>query len=105
MIIGDRRKFISALVTLDDEAVGAWAAESGIEGPPRDSPAVRELVQSVVDEVNRSLSSAEQVKKFMILPADLSQETGELTPTLKVKRHVIMERYADVIDGMYETPG
>lgn len=105
VVIGDRRKFISALVTLDDEAIATWAAERGIEVPPHDAPEVHELIQGAVDEVNRKLSSAEQVKTFMILPADLSQETGELTPTLKVKRHVIMERYANVIDAMYEAPG
>ena len=98
VVIGDSRKFIAALIALDADALGEWgetAADSG-------SDAVRELIGGVVADVNETLSNVEQVKKFTILPADLTQEAGELTPTLKVKRDVVTERYAAEIDAMYE---
>ena len=67
---------------------------------------MRAEVQKVVDEVNSKVGPVEQIKKFTILPQDLTQETGELTPTLKVKRNVVNEKNADVIDALYENrPG
>ena len=64
---------------------------------------MRAEVQKVVDEVNSKVGPVEQIKKFKILPSDLTQETGELTPTLKVKRNVVNEKNADVIDALYAT--
>ena len=62
---------------------------------------MRAEIQKVVDETNAKVGRVEQIKKFAILPHDLTQEAGELTPTLKVKRNVVVERYADVIDALY----
>src|SRR5205807_435878 len=100
--IGDRRPFMSALLTIDAEQVKALASEVG---EPADmagltkSDKVRAFFQQGVDEVNKSLSHVEAIKKFAILPADLSVDGGELTPTLKVKRKVVNDKYADVIEG------
>jgi long-chain acyl-CoA synthetase len=101
---GDRRPYPVALVTLDPEEIVHFAREHGL---PEDlaalsrEPKVVELVQGVVDEVNRRYARVEQIKRFHILDHDLSQETGELTPTLKVKRNVVNEKYADLIDALY----
>jgi long-chain acyl-CoA synthetase len=101
---GDRRPYPVALITLDAEEVGPWAKDEGL---PTDvpalatHPAVRALVQEALDEVNARYAKVAQVKKFAILDHDLSVETGELTPTLKVKRRVVEEKYADVLDGLY----
>jgi long-chain acyl-CoA synthetase len=101
---GDKRPYPVALITLDEEEIAGYAAEHGL---PTDipalcrEPAVRQLVQEALDQANEKYAQVEQVKKFAILDHDLSQETGELTPTLKVKRNVVNEMYADVFDALY----
>ncbi len=101
---GDQRPFPVALVTLDEEEIPAYAREHGL---PEDIPSlarepqVRALIQEALDRANAKYAQVEQVKKFAILDHDLSQETGELTPTLKVKRNVVNEKYADVLDSLY----
>jgi long-chain acyl-CoA synthetase len=109
VMYGDRRPYPVMLVTLDEEQVVPWAKEQGIEDTSvaalaRD-PKVRELVQSELDRANQKYASVEQVKRFFILDHDLSQETGELTPTLKVKRNVVNEKYADAFDALYRDAG
>jgi long-chain acyl-CoA synthetase len=102
VVIGDRRAYLVALITLDPDELPAFAQEHGLS--PEDVPeseAMREEVQRVVDEVNSKVGRVEQVKKFKILPHDLSQETGELTPTLKVKRNVVNEKFADEVERLY----
>jgi long-chain acyl-CoA synthetase len=104
VMYGDRRPFPVALVTLDMEEIGPWAKEHGLpedEAALAEAPQVRELVQGVLDGANRKYAQVEQVKKFAILDHDLAQETGELTPTLKVKRNVVYENYAEIFDGLY----
>lgn len=104
VVIGDRRPFLVALVTLDPEAAVAYAAENGLEATPEElasDPTVRASIMSHVDQVNARFARVEQVKKIEILPHDLSQETGELTPTMKVKRNVVADKYADKIDALY----
>jgi long-chain acyl-CoA synthetase len=104
VMYGDRRPFPVALVTLDPEEIGPWAKEQGLSEDPAalsQEPKVRELIQGVLDKVNERYAQVEQVKKFAILDHDLSQETGELTPTLKVKRNVVNEKYADLFDSLY----
>ncbi|MCC7075937.1 MAG: long-chain fatty acid--CoA ligase [Acidimicrobiia bacterium] len=101
VVIGDRRKFLSALITLDAEAVAKFADAHGIEGDAAQSDEVKQLVEAAVEETNSQLSKVEQIKKYEILPEDFSQERGEVTPTLKVRRHKIEDRYGDVIESMY----
>ena len=102
---GDRRPYPVALITLDPEEILPWAQEREL---PDDLVAlaateeVAELVQGELDRANAHYASVEQIKRFAILDRDLSIEGGELTPTLKVKRSVVNERYADVIDAIYE---
>jgi long-chain acyl-CoA synthetase len=105
VVHGDRRPFLTALITLDPEAIVPWAQQQGIEDTDMASLAqnekVRALVQEAVDTVNSKVARVEEIKKFTILPHDLTQETGELTPTLKVKRNVVYEKYADELDALY----
>ena len=101
---GDERPYPVALITLDEEEMAGYAAEHDL---PSDiptlakEPAVRALVQEALDKANDKYAQVERVKKFAILDHDLSQETGELTPTLKVKRNVVNEKYAAIIDQLY----
>ncbi len=105
VVIGDNRKYCVALVTLDVDAVERFAAMEGIIlGSPDEvhrHPRIAELIEREVQDVNKHLASFESVKYFRILPRDFSQETGELTPSLKVKRKVVTERYRELIDEMY----
>ena len=102
VVIGDRRKYLTALVTLDPEAAKRFAAERGAEGQaPHEAEAVRLEVQRVIDEVNSRLASVETVKKFKILHRGFTIEHGELTPTLKVKRRKVNENFAREIESMY----
>jgi long-chain acyl-CoA synthetase len=104
VMYGDRRPFPVALITLDPEEIVPWASKQGL---PADlaslanEPKVRELVQGELDRANSKYAQVEQVKKFTILDHDLSQETGELTPTMKVKRNVVNDKYADLFDALY----
>ncbi len=101
---GDRRPFPVALITLDPEEILPWAKENGL---PEDMAAlseadeVRGMVQDELDRANAHYAQVEQIKKFAILERDLTVEDGELTPTLKVKRAVINERYAELLESMY----
>jgi long-chain acyl-CoA synthetase len=101
---GDRRPFPVVLITLDPEEIPHFAKEQGLPEDPAAlarEPKVQELVQGILDEVNSRYARVEQIKKFVILDHDLSQETGELTPTLKVKRNVVNEKYADLFERLY----
>jgi long-chain acyl-CoA synthetase len=102
VVVGDRRKFLSAILTLDPEAAAAFAEERGLDAARlADAPSVRGEIQRAIDAVNAELARVEQVKKFTILERPLSIEGGELTPTLKVKRKVVNEKYAAQIEAMY----
>jgi long-chain acyl-CoA synthetase len=105
VVIGDRRPYLTALITLDPEEAPALAQQLGLESSDlaalSSEEAVRAEVQKAVDEVNSHVGPVEQIKRFAILDHDLSQETGELTPTLKVKRNVVHEKYADLVDATY----
>jgi long-chain acyl-CoA synthetase len=104
---GDRRPFPVMLITLDAEEIVPWAQQHGIADVSMPAlardPQVHELIQGVLDEANAKYAQVEQAKKFVILDHDLSQETGELTPTLKVKRNVVNERYAGLFDELYRS--
>jgi long-chain acyl-CoA synthetase len=101
VVIGDRRKFLSCLVTLDPDAAAKFASERGISGALHESAEVRAELQRALDGVNAELARVEQVKKFVVLAKPLSIEGGELTPTLKVKRKIVNEKYSDQIEAMY----
>ncbi|HEY4277470.1 MAG TPA: long-chain fatty acid--CoA ligase [Conexibacter sp.] len=101
---GDRRPYPVMLVTLDAEVVVPWAQQEGLPtdiAALAEEPRVRELIQAELDRANEKYAQVERVKKFCILGHDLAQETGELTPTLKVKRAVVNEKYADKFDALY----
>jgi long-chain acyl-CoA synthetase len=102
VVIGDRRKFISALISLDPDAAKELAEEHGLAVDElHRAPQILGQIQAHVDHVNKDLAQVEQVKKFTVLKKPFSIEGGELTPTLKVKRKVVSERYQDTIDAMY----
>ncbi len=104
VVIGDRRPYLVALVTLDPEEVQKLAAEDGVAKDPSawpDDERLRKLIQEHVDQVNQRYARVEQVKKFKILPQDFSQEGGELTPTMKVKRAVVAKKYEPQIEELY----
>ena len=104
VMLGDRRPYPVVVVTLDEEAFGPWAQERGL---PLDAvalarnPEVKRLIGAELDAANRKYAQVEQAKRFLILDHDLSQEAGELTPTLKVKRDVVAQRYAAEVDALY----
>ncbi len=104
VVVGDRRPYLVALVTLDMEECAKLAEEKGW---PSDSAelgrheGMRKLIQDHIDRINEKFARVEQVKKFEILPADLSQEGGELTPTLKVKRNVVAQKYEPQVESLY----
>jgi long-chain acyl-CoA synthetase len=104
VVVGDRRPYLVALVTLDPEECAKLAEERG--WPPdmaqlAEHPEMRALIQAHLDQINEKFARVEQIKKFEILPADLSQEGGELTPTLKVKRNVVADKYESEIEKLY----
>jgi long-chain acyl-CoA synthetase len=100
VVIGDRKKYLTALLILDEPAFERFAKEKGFAAS-RDAPEVRAELQRAVDEVNTHLARVETVKKFTILPRAFSIETGELTPTMKIKRRVVADMYIREIDAMY----
>jgi long-chain acyl-CoA synthetase len=104
VVIGDRRPYLVALITLDMEECAKLADEKGWPADPaelRHHEGMRTLIQEHLDKVNEKVARVEQVKRFEILPHDLSQETGELTPTMKVKRNVVAEKYEQDVDALY----
>ena len=105
MVHGDKRPYLVALITLNEENVAKWAGDNGVPfsnvGDLAQSDKVRALVGKYVDELNAREPSYSSIKKFAILPHDFSQDSGELTPTLKVKRKFTSEKYKDIIDAFY----
>jgi long-chain acyl-CoA synthetase len=103
---GDRRSYLVALVTIDPDEAPKLAEELGVSADPESmarDPKVRERLWQDIDAVNQRFARIEQVKRFAILPRDLSQEDGELTPTLKVKRAVVYRKYEADVDALYES--
>ena len=101
VVVGDRRKYLTALITLESEEAENFVSERGLPEAPYEAPALLEVIEAAVEEVNSHLARVEQVKKFSVLPRELSIEEGELTPTLKVKRNVVNEKYAREIAAFY----
>jgi long-chain acyl-CoA synthetase len=107
LVVGDRRPYPAALITLDPVEIGKWASSRGIESQmeslSRDEQVVA-LVQGIVDEANRDRTRFEQIKRFAILPRDFTMEHDEMTPTLKLKRRVVMQHFADAVEQLYAAP-
>jgi long-chain acyl-CoA synthetase len=106
MVVGDQQPFIGCLVTIDPEAFPAWKQAHGKAADATvadllDDPDLRADVQAAVDEANKAVSRAEAIRKFRILPKDFTEEGGELTPTLKLKRSVVTKEYADEVAAIY----
>jgi long-chain acyl-CoA synthetase len=106
VVVGDQRPFIAALITLDTEMLPAWLKNKGEDGDlsvaeAAKLPAVREEVQRAVDAANTHVSRAEGVRAFRILTDDFTEASGELTPKMSIKRHVILEKRAGEIDALY----
>ncbi|MEN3535674.1 AMP-dependent synthetase/ligase [Microbispora sp. ZYX-F-249] len=105
MVVGDDKPFIGAIITLDHEAMEQWKEANGRSGASMaelcSDPAVVAEVQQAVDDANRMVSKAEQIKKFSILDIELSEETGHVTPKQSIKRHVVTRDFAKQIDELY----
>jgi long-chain acyl-CoA synthetase len=106
LVVGDAKPYIAALVAVDPETFAQWKAENGKPQTAsmadlRDDPVLRAEIQAAVDNANTAVSHAEAIKKFAILGEDFTEAGGQLTPTLKVRRNVVMEQYAAQIAEMY----
>jgi long-chain acyl-CoA synthetase len=99
VVIGDRRKYLVALVTIDEEAARKLAPDAGAKAC--EAPQIKAAIQQQIDETNKELARVEQIKKFSILARPFGIATGELTPTMKIKRKVIAQMYAREIEAMY----
>jgi long-chain acyl-CoA synthetase len=107
LVVGDRKPYVAALVAGDPETFTQWKADNGKPQAAtmaglRDDPALRAEIQAAIDDANKAVSQAEAIKKFAILDEDFTEAGGQLTPTLKVRRHVIMEQYAAQIAALYD---
>ncbi|MBT1002174.1 AMP-dependent synthetase/ligase [Paenarthrobacter sp. DKR-5] len=106
LVIGDNRPFIAALVTLDEEVLPGWLERHGLPASTtaeqaRDNAKVRETVQAVIDAANTSVSQAEAIKAFRIVPGDFTEASGHLTPSMKVKRDQVLKDFGDYVEEMY----
>jgi long-chain acyl-CoA synthetase len=107
LVVGDAKPYIAALVAADPESFAQWKADNGRPEAATvaellDDPALRAEIQAAVDEANKAVSQAEAIKKFVILDSDLTEADGQLTPTFKVRRGIIMEQYAAQIASLYD---
>ena len=107
VVVGDQRPFIAALVTIDDEVFARWTQEVDLAAATvaeaTESAELRDVIRTAVDEANASVSRAESIREFVILPRDLTIEADELTPTLKVRRAIVLARYETAIESIYGT--
>ena len=108
IVVGDQKPFVAALVTLDAEMFPAWAKNHGLEGVSLERARTNEVVlaevQKAVDEANKSVSKAESIRKFAILEGDFTEENGYLTPSMKLKRNVVMRDFHDDVEALYSAP-
>ena len=105
MVVGDNKPFIGALITIDPEAFPAWAkqnskGDAGVADLTQD-PDLVAAIQVAVDDANKAVSHAEAIKKFAILPVDWTEEGGQITPSLKLKRGVVMQEFATEVEALY----
>ena len=107
MAVGDAKPFIAALITIDPEAFGGWKQRNSKDvgasvGDLATDPDLVAEIDLAIKEANQAVSKAEAIRKFRILPVDFSEDTGELTPTMKVKRKVVAQKFASDIEALYE---
>jgi long-chain acyl-CoA synthetase len=107
MIVGDGRKYVTALLAIEFDTVGDWATRRGISYTTyrnlSEKPQVIELMQKVVDETNAKFARAENIRKFRMIPKELDHEDGELTATMKLKRAAMSDMFGDLIEDMYRS--
>jgi len=104
MVVGDQKPYIACLVTIDPDAIGPWAAskdKSSDVSTLVDDPDLVAEIQSAVDEANKAVSKAEAIRKFAILPKDWTEEGGQMTPSLKLKRSVVMSQFDNAVEALY----
>jgi long-chain acyl-CoA synthetase len=106
MVVGDRRPYVAALVTVDEESLDGWKRSHGKPADAavadlREDPDLRNDVQKAIDDANRAVSQAESIRRFLILPVDFTEEGGQLTPTMKLKRDVVAREFGDEIEALY----
>ena len=105
MVIGEGRKYLSALISIELDTVGDWALRRGLAYTTyrdlTEKPEVIELIQGVVNETNEKFARVENIRKFRLIPKELDHEDGELTATQKVKRSAMMEIFGDLVESMY----
>jgi long-chain acyl-CoA synthetase len=109
IVVGDQKPFIGALLTLDEEMYPGWAKNNGLAGVSFDQARTNETVlaelQKAVDDANKSVSKAESIRKFAVLPGDFTEENGYLTPSLKLKRNIVMKDFHDEVESLYAGGG
>ena len=107
VVIGDSRKYLGALLTLDPDLLPKIAAQAGSPATDEESaatcPQMQVYLEAQVAEVNQTLASYETIKRFVVIPSQFTPESGDLTPTMKLRRRVIYKRYGDEIDGLYDS--
>jgi long-chain acyl-CoA synthetase len=105
VVVGDARPYVAALIAVDEDGLREWGDERGRGDVDLDAlrqdPDVQAALQAAVDEANASVSRPESIRRFAVLPRDLSIEAGELTPTLKVRRAIVEKEYAELIEYLY----
>jgi long-chain acyl-CoA synthetase len=108
IVVGDQKPFIGALLTLDAEMLPPWARNNGLQGLSMDKARTNEIVhaeiQKAVDEANKAVSKAESIRKFTVLSGDFTEDNGYLTPSLKLKRNIVMKDYAPEVEALYAGP-
>jgi len=106
LVVGDAQPFIAALITIDPESFPTWLEQAGRPAETEladvvDDPALHAVVQAAIDDANKAVSKAESIRKFTILPFDWTEATGQLTPSMKLKRNVVQKECADDIAALY----
>ncbi|HPK43896.1 MAG TPA: long-chain fatty acid--CoA ligase, partial [Spirochaetota bacterium] len=106
VVVGDGRKYISALIVPNFEMLHEYAKSKGIQYSSRQElishPGILEFYNNKIEKLTEGLGQVEKVKRFTLMPAEFTQDNGEITPTMKIRRKVIQQRYSDVINKMYE---
>ena len=106
MVVGDARPYIAALVAIDPESFEAWKSTHEVDPAASiadlvDDPVLRADVQAAIDEANRTVSTAESIRRFCIVPTDWTEEGGQLTPSMKLRRNVVLAEHADLLERLY----